>query len=52
LVYLAPHDLRETCAKIVHVGGGEIEQIQFLFGHASVLTTDSYLGRKQNLKEP
>jgi hypothetical protein len=32
--------------------GGEIEQIQFLLGHASVLTTDRYLGCKQNLEEP
>jgi hypothetical protein len=29
-----------------------LEQIQFLFGHASVLTTERYLGCKQNLEEP
>lgn len=28
------------------------EQIQFLLGHASVLTTERYLGCKQNLEEP
>jgi site-specific recombinase XerD len=49
---LAPHDLRRTCAKLCHVNGGEIEQIQFLLGHASVLTTERYLGCKQNLEKP
>jgi len=52
LVHLAPHDLRRTCAKLCHVNGGELEQIQFLLGHVSVLTTDRKLGCKQNLEEP
>jgi len=52
LEHLAPHDLRRTCAKLCHVNGGELEQIQFLLGHASVLTTERYLGCKQNLEEP
>jgi len=52
LDHLAPHDLRRTCAKLCHINGGEIEQIQFLLGHASVLTTERYLGCKQNLEEP
>jgi len=30
---------------------GELEQIQFLLGHASVQTTERYLGSKQNIKE-
>jgi hypothetical protein len=30
----------------------QIEQIQFLLGHASVLTTELYLGCEQNLEEP
>jgi len=34
---LAPHDLRRTCARLCHLAGGELEQIQFLLGHASVL---------------
>jgi len=51
LDHLAPHDLRRTCAKLCHVNGGELEQIQFLLGHASVLTTERYLGCKQNLEE-
>src|SRR5581483_389119 len=52
LDHLAPHDLRRTCAKLCYVSGGEIEQIQFLLGHASVLTTERYLGCKQNLEQP
>ena len=31
------------------VYGGELEQIQFLLGHASVLTAERYLGCKQKL---
>ena len=46
---LAPHDLRRTCAKLCRVAGGELEQIQLLLGHASVQTTEKYLGTKQNL---
>jgi site-specific recombinase XerD len=49
---IAPHDLRRTCAKLCHSSGGEIEQIQFLLGHASVQTTERYLGCKQNLGHP
>lgn len=52
LEHIAPHDLRRTCAKLCHVSGGELEQIQFLLGHASVQTTERYLGCKQNLREP
>ena len=52
LDHLAPHDLRRTCAKLCHVNGGELEQIQFLLDHCSVLTTERYLGCKQNLEEP
>jgi integrase len=52
LVYIAPHDLRRTCAKLCYSNGGELERIQFLLGHASVLTTERYLGSKQNLEEP
>jgi hypothetical protein len=46
---LAPHDLRRTCARLCHVAGGELEQIQFLLGHASVQTTEGYIGCKQDL---
>jgi integrase len=47
---LAPHDLRRTCARLCHLAGGELEQIQFLLGHASVQTTEHYLGCKQKLR--
>ena len=30
--------------------GGELEQIKFLLGHESILTTERYLGSEQNLK--
>ena len=49
LEHIAPHDLRRTCAKLCHDSGGELEQIQFLLGHAAVQTTERYLGCKQNL---
>ena len=49
---VAPHDLRRTCARLCHCAGGELEQIQFLLGHSSVLTTERYLGCKQNLGSP
>ena len=45
---IAPHDLR-TCAKLCRAAGGELEQIQLLLGHASVQTTERYLGTKQDL---
>jgi integrase len=46
---LAPHDLRRTCARLCHLAGGELEQIQFLLGHVSIQTTERYLGCKQRL---
>jgi site-specific recombinase XerD len=47
---LAPHDLRRTCARLCHLAGGELEQIQFLLGHVSVQTTEKYIGCKQKLR--
>jgi len=46
---IAPYDLRRTSAKLRRAAGGELEQIQLLPGHASVQTTERYLGTKQDL---
>jgi site-specific recombinase XerD len=48
---IAPHDLRRSCARLCHVAGGELEQIQFLLGHVSVQTTERYLSSKQKIKD-
>jgi integrase len=48
---LAPHDLRRTCARLCHLAGGELDQIQFLLGHVSIQTTERYLGCKQKFRE-
>jgi integrase/recombinase XerD len=46
---LAPHDLRRTCAKLCRKAGGDLEHIQLLLGHASIQTTERYLGTEQAL---
>jgi integrase len=48
---LAPHDLRRTCAKLCRAAGGDLEQIQLLLGHASIATTERYLGSKLDLAQ-
>lgn len=48
---LASHDLRRTFAKLAHKGNAAIEQIQLSLGHASVTTTERYLGVRQNLSD-
>jgi integrase len=48
---LAPHDLRALCARLCHDYSGELEQIRFLLGHASVQTTEDYIGSKQKLQD-
>jgi integrase/recombinase XerD len=48
---LQAHDARRTCAKLCRAAGGDLEQIQLLLGHASVQTTERYLGTRQNLVE-
>jgi integrase len=44
------HDLRRTCAKLCRKAGGDLEQIKFLLGHASIQTTERYLGSEQELQ--
>jgi integrase len=41
--------VRRSCAKMCRAADGELEQIQLLLGHASVQTTERYLGTKQDL---
>jgi site-specific recombinase XerD len=48
-VEVSPHDMRRTFAKLAHMGHAPLEQIQLSLGHASVVTTEIYLGVKQNL---
>jgi integrase len=48
---LAAHDLRRTFAKLAHKGGSGIDQIQLSLGHASIKTTERYLGVEQNLTD-
>lgn len=48
---LAPHDLRRTFAKLAHKGGSGLEQIQLSLGHASIKTTEHYLGIDQDLAD-
>jgi site-specific recombinase XerD len=48
---LAPHDLRRTFAKLAHKGRAALEQIQLSLGHASIMTTERYLGVRQDLHD-
>ena len=41
---LAPHDLRRTFAKLAHKANAPLEQIQIVLGHASIETTEHYIG--------
>ena len=45
------HDLRRTYGKLAHKGGARIEQIQLSYGHASLTTTERYLGIDQDLED-
>jgi integrase len=49
--HFGPHDLRRTCARLCREQGGDLEQIQAMLGHATVVTTQRYLGTVQNLKQ-
>ena len=48
-VPIAPHDLRRTFAKLAHKGRAALEQIQMSLGHESIITTERYLGVRQDL---
>ncbi len=48
---ITPHDLRRTFAKLAPQGQAPLEQIQITLGHASIQTTERYLGLAQNLHD-
>jgi site-specific recombinase XerD len=48
---VAAHDLRRTFAKLARKGGAEIDQIQLSLGHASIQTTERYLGTQQDMND-
>jgi len=48
---IAPHDLRRTFAKLAYKGKAALEQIQLSLGHFSILTTEKYLGVRQDLTD-
>ncbi len=48
---ISPHDLRRTFAKLAHKGRAQLEQIQLSLGHASIQTTERYLGVIQDLQD-
>jgi integrase len=48
---IAPHDLRRSFAKLAHKGRAALEQIQLSLGHASIQTTERYLGVRQDLTD-
>ena len=50
-ISVAPHDLRRSYAHLAYSGHAPLEQIQFSLGHASVVTTELYLGARQNLRD-
>ena len=47
---IAPHDLRRSYAKLARKNGAAIEQIQITLGHASLATTQRYLGTDLDLE--
>ncbi|MHC4620995.1 MAG: tyrosine-type recombinase/integrase [Planctomycetota bacterium] len=46
---LAAHDLRRTFSKLAHKGGAGLDQIQLSLGHASIQTTERYIGVDQSM---
>lgn len=48
---LAPHDMRRTFAQLARKEDTPIEQIQMTLGHASIQTTERYLGTRQDLQD-
>lgn len=51
LTRFAPHDIRRTYAKLSYKGRAPLEQIQISLGHASIQTTERYLGVTQDFTD-
>ena len=45
------HDARRTFAKLAYAGGAPLDQVQLSLGHASIRTTERYLGVEQNMHD-
>jgi integrase len=45
-----PHDARRTCARLCRAADASLEDIQEMLGHASIQTTERYLGRTAGFK--
>ena len=50
-VLVTPHDARRTWAHLAYKGHAPLEQIQISLGHASIVTTELYLGIRQDLRD-
>jgi hypothetical protein len=50
-VEISPHDLRRSFARLAYLGQAPLEQIQLSLGHASIVTTEIYLGVSQNFSD-
>ena len=48
---LAPHDLRRTFAKLAAKAGADLVQVQKVLGHASIQTTQKYVGADLDLQQ-
>jgi site-specific recombinase XerD len=51
LTGIAAHDLRRSFAKLAHVGGADLAQIQINLGHDSLETTQKYLGAQLDFQD-
>lgn len=49
---IAPHDLRRTAARFMLDGGAPLDQISLVLGHATIRTTQIYLGLDLDLDNP
>jgi integrase len=43
------HDLRRTCALLCRKNGGDLYKVKYSLGHASIQTTERYLGSEREI---